>query len=234
MLLLFLELAMKRRLSSQAFSLLELLTVVAVILVLAGMLMPVIGRVKAKGRDLSCLNNLRQWGLATHLYAADNNDLLPSDGVPNPLPTSTNSGWYVDLPPLIGLQKYHELPWHTNPAADPGRSIWICPANPRRSNGRNLFHYCLNQNVNGTGANNQPTKMTALRDTGTLVWLFDSKNLPAVGSWNFVHTNIHGGGAQFLYLDGHVRRWNNQEYWLLPESKARTNNPAIRWMPGNP
>jgi hypothetical protein len=40
---------------------------------------------------------------------------------------------------------------------EPGNAIWICPGNARRCNAsaltNNLFHYCLNENVNGTGAN---------------------------------------------------------------------------------
>jgi prepilin-type N-terminal cleavage/methylation domain-containing protein/prepilin-type processing-associated H-X9-DG protein len=222
---------MKERRGNRGFSVIELLTVMAVILLLAALLLPALGRVKAKGKDVTCLNNLKQWGLATHLFTVDNNDFLPADGVPNPLPTSTNSGWYVDLPPEIGLPKYHEMPWHTNPAVDPGRSTWICPANSRRSNGKNLFHYCLNQYVNGTGSNNQPTKISSLMGPSSLVWLFDTKNLPAVGYWSYVHTNVHHGGAQFLYIDGHVVGWRSQEFWLVPENKARTNNPAIRWIP---
>src|SRR5438093_4418002 len=33
---------------------------------------------------IACLNNLKQWGLATHLYADDHDDFLPPDGTPNP------------------------------------------------------------------------------------------------------------------------------------------------------
>jgi prepilin-type processing-associated H-X9-DG protein len=216
---------------SHAFSLIELLVVIGVIMILVALLAPVITRVKGQGQDLGCLNNLKQWGLATHLYGLANDDYLPPEGVPNPSDTSINSGWYVELPREIGLPAYHDLPWRTNPAVDPGRSIWICPANSRRSNGKNLFHYCLNEHINGTGKNNHPVRLGSVTEPSTLVWLFDSKNLPAVGYWNFVHTNLHQTGAQFLFLDGHVQRWPNREYWLWPENRARTNNPVIRWIP---
>jgi hypothetical protein len=42
---------------------------------------------KAKGaRQAACLNNLRQWGLATQVYMVDNDDYLPREGTAN-LPT---------------------------------------------------------------------------------------------------------------------------------------------------
>ncbi len=214
-----------------AFTLLELLVVVAVIAILASLLLPALSRAKLRVRDIACLNNLRQWGLATQLYASDHDDFLPPDGTPNPSASATNTGWYVLLPRQLGLPRYHDQPWRTNAAIEPGRSIFICPANPRRSNGRNLFHYCLNEHINGTAEDNRPVKLSHLDGLPTLVWLFDSKNLPAVGYWNYVHTNLHGGGAQFVFLDGHAARFRQADYWNSATGKARTNHPALRWLP---
>jgi len=67
--------------------------------------------------------------------------------------------------------------------------------------------------------------------TTTVVWLFDSKNLPAVGPANFVHTNLHTRGAQFTFLDGHVSRFRSFEYWDFAIDKGRTNNPSLVWDP---
>jgi prepilin-type processing-associated H-X9-DG protein len=214
-----------------SFTLLELLVVVAGIAVLASLLLPVLSRAKLRVRDVACLNNLRQWGLATQLYAADHDDYLPPDGTPNPSDSATNTGWYVLLPRQLGLPRYHDQPWRTNPAVEPGRSLFICPSNPRRSNGRNLFHYCLNEQINGTADQNRPVRLSQLEAPLTLVWLFDSKNLPAVGYWNFVHTNLHQGGAQFAFLDGHAARFPRADYWDAATGKGRTNNPALRWFP---
>ena len=209
----------------------ELLVVIATIAVLAGLILPVLAKARSKAHAIACLGNLKQWGLATCLYASDNQDLLPPDGTPNPGEGSTNVGWYIQLPQVLGLPRYHDQPWRTNAAADHGRSVWICPSNKRRSNGHNLFHYCLNEHVNGTGEQDQSVSLAGIAMPAAVVWLFDSKNLPAVGYWGYVHTNLHSAGAQFLFLDGHAGRFKNTDYWNFKEQKGRTNNPGIVWMP---
>jgi prepilin-type N-terminal cleavage/methylation domain-containing protein/prepilin-type processing-associated H-X9-DG protein len=216
---------------ARAFTLIELLVVIAIIAILAAMLLPALSKAKEKASAVSCLSNLKQWGLAAQIYATDNQDFLPPDGTPNPGESSTNTGWYIQLPQTLGLPRYHAMLWRTNADASLGRSIWICPSNPRRSNGNNLFHYCLNENINGTGAANKPVKISAVRQHSALVYLFDSKNLPAVGTPNYTHTNLHSGGAQFTFLDGHAARFHNREYWDHTLNKGRTNNPSIRWDP---
>jgi prepilin-type N-terminal cleavage/methylation domain-containing protein/prepilin-type processing-associated H-X9-DG protein len=222
--------------AERAFTLIELLVVIAIIAVLAALLLPALHRSKKQADAAYCLNNLKQWGLAVHLYAAEHNDALPPEGFANPLPQHTNTGWYVQLPQMLGLPRYHDMPWRTNAGADPGRCVWICPSNPRRSNGNNLFHYCLNGYIDGSGATDRTVTLASIPRASAVVYLFDSKNLPAVGSgsnrpWNFVHTNLHGGGAQFLFLDGRCARFRNLEYWNFETNQGLTNNPGLVWLP---
>lgn len=213
------------------FTLIELLVVIAILGILTSLLVPALGQARGRVRGIVCRNHLRQWGLATHLYVGDHGDFLPPEGVPNPDADATNAGWYVQLPRELGIAPYHAMTWRTNAGVNPGRPVWLCPANVRRSNGRNLFHYCLNENINGTGEENRPVRLSSLARPAALVWLFDSKNLPAVGSRNFTHTNLHEGGAQFLFLDGHTARLHHRLYWDTARNRALTNDAALAWVP---
>ena len=213
-----------------AFTLIELLVVIAIIAILAALLLPALAGAKQSAKTTVCVSNLKQWGTATHLYVTDNEDLLPQDGTPNPGNSHTNVGWYIDLPKQMDLPRYHDMLWRTNASFEPGNVVWICPANRRRSNGNNLFHYCLNENVNGVGSGLQ-IKISAIPNPAATVWLFDSKNLPAVGSPNFVHTNLHNRGANFLFLDSHVSRFSSSVYWNFAINKPITNNPDLVWYP---
>ena len=222
------KLSRHTRQSVIAFTLIELLVVIAIIAILAALLLPALSRAKEKANAACCLNNLKQWGLATQMFASENDDLLPKDGSPNG--TSIDEGWYNDLPRVIGLRAYKEMPWRTNASVAPGRSTWICPSNPRRSNGNNLFHYCLNEHVNGTGAGKQ-TKLSRVPRPVATVWLFDNGGLAAVAQQNNVHTNLHTQGAHFTFLDGHAQRFRNREYWNFALNKGITNNPSLVWVP---
>lgn len=93
----------------------ELLTVIAIIGILAAILIPVVGRVRESARTSVCASNLRQIGLATHAFASDNNDYFPS-------PLRDSSG-VENTHPLLELFRY---------ADDP--EVFVCPSDPNPEN----------------------------------------------------------------------------------------------------
>ncbi len=62
----------------RAFTLLELLVVIAIIAILAALLVPVLNRGKESARSAACLSNLHQIGIGLQLYVSDNNNRLPA------------------------------------------------------------------------------------------------------------------------------------------------------------
>jgi prepilin-type N-terminal cleavage/methylation domain-containing protein/prepilin-type processing-associated H-X9-DG protein len=82
---------MKRR--TEGFTLIELLVVIAIIAILAAMLLPVLSRAKDKAQRIKCVNNLKQIGLGSQMYASDFKGHLTCDTrVPSYTPNDRNVG----------------------------------------------------------------------------------------------------------------------------------------------
>src|SRR3954464_1633067 len=86
----------------QGFTLIELLVVIAIIAILASLLLPVLSKGKARAQTIDCIDHLRQLQLCWHMYAHDNESVMP----PN------NFFYFVSMgttnPPVIGED---EMSW---------------------------------------------------------------------------------------------------------------------------
>ena len=109
----------------RGFTLIELLVVVAVIAILAALLMPALSQARGKARQVRCISNLRQIGLAVFMYANDNNGYLVRADYDGPLGKS----WFDALPPYVveGGDRYI-FGWYNYPLW-PHPKMW-CPSCP--------------------------------------------------------------------------------------------------------
>jgi len=160
---------MNRQISKQkAFTLIELLVVIAIIAILASLLLPTLAKAKDRAKQVNCVSNLKQWSLALQIYALDNHDGIPTDGMAGnglygpgagPAPSGTPfdlNAWFNLLPQNVaerrlieyyksaGLDPRNKMPF-------PGRQgrIWECPSAIMDDSAFHALDPSLQNGING-------------------------------------------------------------------------------------
>jgi prepilin-type N-terminal cleavage/methylation domain-containing protein/prepilin-type processing-associated H-X9-DG protein len=152
----------------RAFTLIELLVVIAIIAILAAILFPVFAKVREKARQISCLSNEKQIGLATMQYTQDYDERFPVDW------GSQGSPWNVAIEPYVkaGL-KADASDWNR------AKSIYHCP-----DDGASAIYtmsYSVNANIGGMPY--APSKTIAAIDSpADVVWATEAVHPYSAGA----------------------------------------------------
>ena len=159
---------MPRKKRAKAFTLIELLVVIAIIAILMAILMPALSRARKQAQMVRCLSNLKQIGLAMHMYADDYENKVPRD--------ETDGLWTILFMPYLGQtqdlsEAYFEVP------------TYDCPSYPDREQ---TMDYCINAwditSGNTTGKEQRgATKLDDFPRRATTIYLADYEYIPDAG-----------------------------------------------------
>jgi len=165
------------------FTLVELLIVIAIIAILAGMLLPALNSARETARKITCVNKFKQIGNAQAMYSGDNQDWIVPNTMNTNARTISNSNIKTDNSNVIswveqlcgGLISTERGPYglrllKKSSADGTGSEDWRCPSEPRPISWGPMAgvtykfgttHFGLNEYLSGTGTSSSPTRKTS-------------------------------------------------------------------------
>ena len=215
-----------------AFTLVELLTVIAIMTVLGALIMGALSKVNETERQTVCVSNLRQWGVALNLYVADHNGCTPrrGQGVQPFWITDQPDDWFNALPPYLGLPAYSDQVNSGHPALPTDKSVFVCPSAVEEPVYPNFLCYGMNMYLSPKIRPN-PHRLAELPNLSQLVFMADGpggwcSTVPS--SQGYSVKPRHNGRANVIFCDGHVQSFDG-DYLGCGKGEPNPELPDVRW-----
>lgn len=194
----------------RAFSLVELLVVLAIISILAALLLPVFSHAKDRAKNAVCTNNLWQLGVAVRLYSEDNNNLLPNAEI---LPTDPIDPQHP-LPRICDVLAIYA--GKTTSTNEDAQTIFKCPCDNLNYFSTEGSSYEWNADLNGQCMDQTESKHLyvvtktvngpVISTNFTLQFL--PETTPLLLDYDEFHPRPPQSGKNVVYMDGHVAPLN--------------------------